>query len=36
MKTGIKFFDFCSATEKKPGIKDSKKVKTIVKLIRDA
>tara|TARA_B100001057_G_C22854451_1_gene952201 strand:+ start:690 stop:1298 length:609 start_codon:yes stop_codon:yes gene_type:complete len=36
METGIKFFDFCSATEKKPGIKDSKKVKTIVKLIRDA
>ena len=36
MNTGIKFFDFCSATEKKPGIKDSKKVKTIVKLIRDA
>ena len=36
MKTGIKFFDFCSATEKKPGIKDSKKVKTIVKLIHDA
>ena len=35
-KTGIEFYDFCSSTEIKPGIKNIKKIESIVDLINNA
>ena len=35
-RTKINFYDFCSSTESKPGIKNIKKIETIVNLIRNA
>ena len=35
-KTGIEFYDFCSSTEIKPGIKNIKKIESIVNLINNA
>ena len=34
-KTGIEFYDFCSSTEIKPGIKNIKKIESIVNLINN-
>ena len=35
-KTDIEFYDFCSSTEIKPGIKNIKKIESIVNLINNA
>ena len=34
-ETNIKFFDICSGVEERPGLKNIKKLETIVELIRN-